>query len=124
MYKNLETFNRDFFDNHLLAWYGNCGVIKINDEVNAEIRLNESGVKGVYDNYNVKIISKKNGVITVQNFYFDNYFKKRIDARQEKKVGFHIWHNNGVFRWYIAIPDPEEIHIMSISIMEYISLWR
>lgn len=121
-----EQFNKTIFQDKEIKWFDNTGVIKLDDNRRAEIKLSTSNVANNYTKYNVQIIHKENGKVTSKDFQFSDYMdqKDRIDNRKDYDGKFYAWYNEGSIDWYIARPSKRNIDKLTRAIMEYIDLYK
>ncbi|MEX3623709.1 hypothetical protein [Viridibacillus arvi] len=129
------TFNKEFFKDAVrktdkIEWFDCRGIRKLDQMRLAEITLATTGTAGTFTSYLVTIIHKELGVITSHKFRFAEYFTmgNRVDERSDWKnppcVISHICKDNGVARWYINIPHPDEIKKMGKQILRYIDMYK
>lgn len=126
---DFEEFNKNFFRKYTdkTNHFDRKIVVKLNKILNATITLEIKNTSGHYAGYLVKIIHKTNGVIDSKFFHFDDYLTKRVDNRSDYKNGFVIIEScckQSFAKWYIAVPNDEEILKMAETIWSYIELWE
>lgn len=123
--RSLQEFNERFFKGKRgLKWFDTKGVMKLNENLNAEIKLVTGMVHDHYNAFTVRIVNKNDGEITNHRFKFESYLKSRIDNRsdcrnQEFEVVKYVSCD-----WYIAIPDEKEIKAMVKTIFDFINMYK
>ena len=119
----MEKFNKEFFKTEKnIEWFGEKGISKRNENINATITIVTHGHSDQYEGYKVEIIHKNNGKIDSHYFPFNDYLKTRIDDRNDYKGKFEVSKHCGKC-WYIAIPKPKEVDEMVKIIFKYIKNW-
>jgi hypothetical protein len=120
-----KIINEGIFKNNDIKWFDKMGIFPIDENRLAEIRLSTSGTADHYTKYQVEIINKFNGRISIHDFDFRNYLDKddRADSRKDYKGGFHIWDSDNI-NWYIAIPTEKNLKKLTTAIMEYIEMYK
>lgn len=125
-YRNLEEFNKDFFKSKTtIKAFGNSGVMKLNDDVQAKLNLIHTSIMNQYDAIEVVIIHKINGVLDRQVFSFNDYFstQDRIDNRlNDISTNFYVTTTTN--SWYICKPSDEAISKFIKHLIDYTKFYR
>lgn len=115
-----KTFNEDFFKSKKnIRWYDKMGILKLDDNVNVVITIDDLTNRDHYIGYKVEIINKVTSTIHSHFFRFKNHLE--FTHRGSDKY-FHVWLNMGKFDWYVS--RPTNTKKMVDTIFDYIHQWN
>lgn len=132
--RNWEGFNREFWQGyngddgegpvHIL-WFAKKGTFELENNIVVEIELMTRGHADHYVGYMVRLIHKVNGKLTEHFFRFDDYMSSAMEDRADNRDDYPLGNNicyyvNSEARWYIAIPEFDEIATFQSEVMTYI----
>ena len=108
-----------------IKWFGAKGILKINNDVNAEVIASSSGTADHFTQYVVRIISKTAGELSQNAFPFKDYLVLKPGSRQNSNgfevIGYCCKEN---IEWYIQIPTNDSLEEFNKDIFEYIQQWN
>lgn len=117
--------DRLFGNNEDINWFGKKGIVKLDDERRATIRLTTNGTVDEYEGYEVAIKNKEEGTVDLHCFMFDEYFTPNDN------VSNRDWDLNG-YRvlayvskdWHLNVPSNEVQDRFVEEILDYIHQWN
>jgi hypothetical protein len=117
-----KKFNEEFWKSQkkLITWYDKQGVMKLDDQRNVTITIDDVGYKDNWNGYHVEIINKMDGTIIKKWFRFKDHLT--MIHRGGVQPQCHVWLNSGNFDWYIS--RPKDTKEMVKVIMNWIEMFR
>lgn len=129
-----EGFNREFWVGyngddgegpvHIL-WFDRVGTFELKNNIVVEIELATHGYADRYEGYEVRLNHKTNGLLTRHYFKFDDYMSgamdDRVDDRDDHPLSGNVcYYADKDAKWYIAVPEFDEIVTLQTEIMTFI----
>jgi hypothetical protein len=106
-------------------WFDKVGMLQLDEDRFARSELCAPVVVGSYSRVEVKIVSKRAGVIDSKSFSFGDYLPDtpaaRADSRPDYHAGYYAWHYQGECDWYIGVPN--DTRPLTQAVEDYIGLF-
>ena len=119
-----DKFHQQFFGKSEVKWFGTKGILKVNDEVNAEIIVDDLKIHDHFRQYLVRIVHKQSGQLSANGFVFDNYLSVQPGSRDNEFFEVIGHCSRGDADWYIKQPTEKSMKAMAKTIFEYIEMWK
>ena len=121
MENKFKRFNESFLKPLKVQWFDKVGYLKLNENINVKIYIDDVGVHGNFNGYRVEIIHRGIGTIDKHFFRFKDYIEFCDNSRITTKNS-HVWENGDKFDWYINKPINSKNYLKVLQ--DFINIYR